>query len=1527
MFGVLRSGGIKGEPCRAVVDDALTRVRRRASGRSVRPRASLRVLVACLCLPPAFSALAGGTPATNGGASSAQKLLTPAGPTTTLANGEYVTNTAGLNSHYSFFIEVPPGTPRLRVQLFDPDTNAALNDDGASTFRYTLIDPSEAQRATALSSDAGPAAANNAWWTFYDSSTVTAYVLDQFGTAVYTNSDGTLPWSTPWLEENDDNSPTTGRIFITITGGTLRMNPQNVTDVAIARGADLRSLSSVTLSFTTDGNGLENNGDERLAIEYSIDGGSSWTLLQDILLSNAATPFSFSGLTPSATFRVRFRRSGSGWANNDREYVDIDDVRMEGPLAAAPAPAAGHWEVQMAGTTGNGANGVGVRADDGDGDATAGGTELNVYYDSFFNYGTTNGVRTFTDYPWVTSGCSVVSNDFDGDGGGTVRLTSRTGAFATATFPVSGATVWQGFNVTGWTSASDATDYGLWSTDVSMTTALNCITYYLGAFNAAAAPPTGQPQPNALRVYLPTDAGGKPAKPYLEQLVRWASGPNPPVPGQTTRFGVTVRLVNPTAHPITFSNAAGNVVTANVPGSGAVYAAGTQLSQGSVVSQPSVGSAGSVVWDPGVVATGSTVILGYQVNVTPAAAGTVAVTGSPLSAGTTARYFDETGNTSQVARTRNTLGPLCQLSVSTNAPTLALLGEARVTSATPGVVLEWETVSEAGTAGFEVYRLEGGERTLVHSGLLESSLSPAGARYRLHDRDARPRGPLAYEIVEVETSGARRSHGTVTFDAEARDGGGESVPEAEYAYERRAADPERANRAAVETASAFSGSPLGATKAVVDLEGSELFVSAGKAGDPAMRIETATAGLTSVTFSQIAKGLGISPQKAAAEVRSGGLSLQRHDGLSSAWTETGDGILFYAQPYEGLYARGSVYWLRLGHGQTMATRVVRPATTVPAGASFEETLKLEEDAAAVVALPLDPSADYWLWKSLVAGRAGSDQVEIPFTVPGMAAGRVRLGVGLQGGSAPGSGRHHIRVLVNGVLAGESSFTGYDRRDATFDLPAGVLRDGANSLVLEALLDAGTAQSVVFLDSFEVAYPRRYDAQGASGLVFAATAGASVSVAGLPAGVLSLYDLTDPAKPVRLLGFAARAGELRFVAPSRSTRFVAVADGAARQPFAVGTAESVNLRKPAAGGARYVVVTSAALRAPSVRLAALRGQQGLPSMVVTFQSIADQFGGGLRDPEALRSFVEYAVSSWSTKPKYVVLAGSGTYDYRDLLGYGANHVPVALVGSDGGLVPADQDYVTSDSGALLPVAIGRIPARTAEELAAAIDKIVAYEGAPGSPAWASRALFLADNTESGADFGAASDGAAQRLTLPLTIERLYLGPSPAAAVRSSLLARLGEGLGLLSYFGHAGLDRLAVEGLLVTGDVATLPAVEGTPVVVALTCVLNRIGIPGFRTLGETLAARAGAGAAAVWSSGGLSDNASALALARCFYATLSSRPGGRLGDAIADASAAYTEAGGLEQTLAFYNLLGDPALRVREPAMPPAPTPGPGTER
>lgn len=1532
MWGVSASARGSGEGDKGELARTARLEERRARQRTLGLRGPVIALAASVALSWATPALGGGTPATNGAATANQKLLTAGGTATGLAQGEYITNTAGLNRYYSVFIEVPTGTPRLRVRLFDPDMGTnSTNDWDTNVYSYKLLDPSGAVRASSFSDEAGPAASNNIWWTSFDSNAPTACILDGFNTTAYSNSDGTLPWLANWAEENDDGVSTTGRILA--TGAVLRMNPRNVANVAIARSANLSTLSSVTLSFSTLGTGLDAGVDERLAVEYSTTGGPPWTTLQDILLDNPLANYSYAGLTASATSRVRFRRSGSGWDNNASEYVDIDNVRLEGPVSSA-APAAGHWELRLDAISGQGQNGVGILADDGDG--TGGGTELNVYYYSYFNYGTTEtagGTRSYLQYPWITSGCSCSAREFDADSSASFTLTTPTGTLFSNT-TISGQGTWNTSSFSGWTTASNATGYGLWSLafNVLNNASDNYMPFYIGDFSAGPTPPTAQPQASTFRVYLPTDAGAKPAKPYLEQQVRYAggaSGPNPPQVGQTSRFTVTVRLVNPTPLPITFTNSGtpAKVVTSNVPAGVTVYGGNAQVSQGSLVSQPTVGATGNVIWDPGVVAAGSTEILAYEVRVTPTVAGTINVTGTPTASGTNAVYFDETGNTTQVAQTRNTLGPLCELSVSTITPTLALLGETRAVSATPGVYVEWETVSEAGTAGFEIYRIAEGERVLVHSGLLEASLSPAGARYRLHDREARPRGLVQYEIVEVESDGERRSHGIVTFDLQSPVDRGTAGPERDYVIEPRMPEPPRLSRAAPFCAEVFGIDSVAAGDAAATGGASgEQMVVLDAPDTTSLRIETVGEGLTLVSWSSIAEKLGMTKKKVAKYAKDGRIALRRHDGSDAAWSEGADGILFWARPFDSLYARGSVYRLTFERGRRMPTASVSTTAGAPSP-SFQERLHLEQDALSVVALPVSPQSDYWLWMGMTAGRPGFDTAVIPLSTPGLAAGAGQLTVGLQGASGPALGQHHLLVLVNGSPVGEAYFSGYERLDAVFDLPPGGLVDGDNTLSVVALKDPATSQSIVYVDSVDVTYARRYEALGARMFVFEAAASSPVVVTGLPAGSVSLFDVTDPSNPAFLKGFSVTAGELRFVSPPRSGRFVAAVDGAAQAPLALGAMETLDLRRALGAGAEYVVISSPELREPANRLATLRSGQGLSTRVISFQTIADQFAGGVRDPGAVRSFLEHASATWATKPRYVALAGAGSYDYRNLRGYGGNHVPVLLQSSGSGLFPADRGFVTAESGAALPIAVGRIPARTAAELGAFVDKLTAYEGATGPPGWAGRAIFLADDSEGGTDFGVSSDAAESRLGLAMTKERLHLGPLPAATVRSTLLTRFGEGFGLLSYFGHAGMDRIAVEQLLTNADVPTLPGTDGTPVVVALTCTLNRFGVPGFTTLGETLANRAGAGAVAVWSSSGLSDNANALALAQDFFSSLSAEPEARLGDAIRRAGDAYVRAEGLGDTLAFYNLLGDPALLFRRPVPPPPPVTGTGNER
>ena len=342
-------------------------------------------------------------------------------------------------------------------------------------------------------------------------------------------------------------------------------------------------------------------------------------------------------------------------------------------------PQNGHWELRVnmssSVTSGDDVNAFGIRAHDS-------GTELNVYSESFYVLGINNNGRSrdYAIYPYLTSGCTADVNDFDWDasGGnpwGSLSLTSPSGGFSHSNPTMSANNTWDNTPFTGWTNDSTADDYGIWANSVNIEDygSGNYGVVYLGNFAANNPPPTSQPQANTFRIYLPTDGGTAPLKPHVRQFLTPVSGPNPIQYGQTTRVRVTVEVLNPSGSmgSILFSSP-NNVVTTYVPGGEAVYADNASAT-GTIVSQPSLGGSGSVVWNPGTVASGATASLSYEVDVTPLAPGRrIAVTGTPSSQGTTARYRDETGNAGQ-GRATYTFGPLCELATSEAAATAITL--------------------------------------------------------------------------------------------------------------------------------------------------------------------------------------------------------------------------------------------------------------------------------------------------------------------------------------------------------------------------------------------------------------------------------------------------------------------------------------------------------------------------------------------------------------------------------------------------------------------------------------------------------------------------------------------------------------------------------------------------------------------------------------------------------------------------------------------------------------------------------------
>lgn len=457
-------------------------------------------------------------------------------------------------------------------------------------------------------------------------------------------------------------------------------------------------------------------------------------------------------------------------------------------------PAAGHWEVRVDIIGQQDNNAFGVRAFHTS--AGTGDTELNVYCEisapgfEAANVGTT--VRSWQEYPYITSGCNCRQSNFDYDSRGSWTLTSRSGNFSTtsaASGGVSGNDVWLQNTISGWTSDEQASDYGIWDFDLTLNgsqggapgNGANFINAWFGNFNAVATP-TANPPTNAFRTYLPTDGNTAPIKPYVRQYISFVSGSNGPVTNVATRLRLNVEVVNPTPHAITFSNASSRTVTANLPSESKApgptprnYYVGSTVSQGSIISQPTTGGiptggSGNIVWDPGTVAAGATASLQLTFDTRPLVSGeTNTVAATPASGnGTRAVYLDETGVAGTGNRGVYTFGPLCQVQYTADTgPLLVALDWFTADAAVVGspVTLRWRTSLEESNAGFQIWRSVDGapEQKLTSELIPGQGDSLVGAEYEFTDPQALGIDEArAYWLVDIDFSGKSTWHGPVS---------------------------------------------------------------------------------------------------------------------------------------------------------------------------------------------------------------------------------------------------------------------------------------------------------------------------------------------------------------------------------------------------------------------------------------------------------------------------------------------------------------------------------------------------------------------------------------------------------------------------------------------------------------------------------------------------------------------------------------------------------------------------------------------
>ena len=229
--------------------------------------------------------------------------------------------------------------------------------------------------------------------------------------------------------------------------------------------------------------------------------------------------------------------------------------------------------------------------------------------------------------------------------------------------------------------------------------------------------------------------------------------------------------------------------------------------------------------------------------------------------------------------------------------------------------------------------------------------------------------------------------------------------------------------------------------------------------------------------------------------------------------------------------------------------------------------------------------------------------------------------------------------------------------------------------------------------------------------------------------------------------------------------------------------------------------------------------------------------------------------------------------------------------------------------LLPdLAIGRLPAQSAEQAQVLLDKVLAYEDAGLN--LAGHAVLVADNPDHAGDFEADAEWLAAGVLHERDPEKIYLSQL-GAATRPTIVDAFDRGASMMSYIGHGAILLWATENVFNSNDVATLSPQPQQPLVMMLNCLNGYFHFPYLDSLAEALVKAEGKGAIATFSPSGMSFNGPASVYHEALLAEIVSGRHHRLGDALLAAQVTYADSGASPELLGLYHLFGDPALVIR----------------
>jgi hypothetical protein len=523
----------------------------------------------------------------------------------------------------------------------------------------------------------------------------------------------------------------------------------------------------------------------------------------------------------------------------------------------------------------------------------------------------------------------------------------------------------------------------------------------------------------------------------------------------------------------------------------------------------------------------------------------------------------------------------------------------------------------------------------------------------------------------------------------------------------------------------------------------------------------------------------------------------------------------------------------------------------------------------------------------------------------LAAGSGRIRVSLWARTeAPANPDHHLVLSVNGQPVADQTWDGKGRYQLDASIPAGVLKEGSNSIGLQLSSIEGIAADIVLLDWVEVGYPRKsIPVMGSLDFI---SPGGETSLAGF-SGDTGIFDISDREQPALISVQDGTGGTLHGI---KGHHYLIVGPKGFLKPDRITPAEYVPDLRAAGLGADYVAIGPHDFFEPLQPLLDFHQQHGLKVLSVPVNAVYDQFGSGFPEPEAIRDFMKYAAKAWQPAPHYLLLVGDATYDPR---GYQSsaelNRLPAFMVSTIyGGETASDVDFSQLDGDSKPDIAVGRIPAAKPEQVSLLVQKSLAFESSARQQSASPEVLAVAD----GQDPNFQVDAQNFLDLFPSGFQTELIAPPPGASgTDQQIIDRLQQGDLLIAYFGHGSLNMWGKDRLFTTQDVAKLTKMQQLPVFFNLTCLTGLFTHPQIESLAEALLWQPEGGAAAVLAPTSLTLPNDQSFLYKPLVQAMLDDPSGTLGDFLLYARRQVpVDAPGRRDVMETFLLFGDPALQL-----------------